>query len=172
MPKWDSNPRSQRWSRRRQFLPSTARPLLSALPFLSPCYFMAPFLMRERICNLLLLLCLTRAVPLGSESRGTQDHILLSHFLRLLNLEGQIPIFISPSDGGVHLYSRALGSLSVASYDSQGYGGDILTRLHTGLLLLSKSKPDRQTVSQPASQPASQPVCQDFEPTLELVNRY
>jgi hypothetical protein len=31
------------------------------------------------------------------------------------------------------LYPRVLGSLSVASYDSQGYGGGILTRLHTGV---------------------------------------
>jgi hypothetical protein len=30
----------------------------------------------------------------------------------------------------VQLYPRALGSIFVASYDSQGYGGDILTRLH------------------------------------------
>jgi hypothetical protein len=30
------------------------------------------------------------------------------------------------------LYPRALGSLFIASYDSQGYGGGILTRLHTG----------------------------------------
>jgi hypothetical protein len=30
------------------------------------------------------------------------------------------------------LYPQALGSLYVASYDSQGYGGVILTRLHTG----------------------------------------
>jgi restriction endonuclease Mrr len=30
------------------------------------------------------------------------------------------------------LYPQALGSLFVASYDSQGYGGGILTRLHTG----------------------------------------
>jgi hypothetical protein len=30
------------------------------------------------------------------------------------------------------LYSRALRSLSIASYDSQSYSGDILTRLHTG----------------------------------------
>jgi hypothetical protein len=29
------------------------------------------------------------------------------------------------------LYFRALGSLSVASYDSQGYGGGILSRIHT-----------------------------------------
>jgi hypothetical protein len=33
------------------------------------------------------------------------------------------------------LYPRALGSLSVASYDSQGYGGGIVTRLHTGLIV-------------------------------------
>jgi hypothetical protein len=30
-------------------------------------------------------------------------------------------------------YPQALGSLFVASYDSQGYGGGIRTRLHTGL---------------------------------------
>jgi hypothetical protein len=42
-----------------------------------------------------------------SESRRTHNHILLSHL--------------------------RLGSLLVASYDSQGYGGGILTRLHTGL---------------------------------------
>jgi hypothetical protein len=30
------------------------------------------------------------------------------------------------------LYPRALGSLFVTSYDSQGYGGGILTRHHMG----------------------------------------
>jgi hypothetical protein len=30
------------------------------------------------------------------------------------------------------LYPRALGSLSVASYDSQGYGGGIVTHLYKG----------------------------------------
>jgi hypothetical protein len=30
------------------------------------------------------------------------------------------------------IYPRALGSLSVACYDSQGYGGGILSHLHTG----------------------------------------
>jgi hypothetical protein len=30
------------------------------------------------------------------------------------------------------LYPQALGSLFVASYDSQGYGGGIRSRLHTG----------------------------------------
>jgi hypothetical protein len=47
------------------------------------CYFVEPSWTRGRVCNLLLLLILARAVPLGSKSRGTQDHILLSQFLRL-----------------------------------------------------------------------------------------
>jgi hypothetical protein len=34
------------------------------------------------------------------------------------------------------LYPQALGSLFIASYDSQGYGGGILTRPHAGKLLL------------------------------------
>jgi hypothetical protein len=33
------------------------------------------------------------------------------------NLEGQVPIFISPRDRVVQLYPQALGSLSVASYE-------------------------------------------------------
>jgi hypothetical protein len=49
---------------------------------------------------------------------------------RLPKLEGQIPIFISPRNRVAHLYPRALGSLFIASYDSQGYGGGIRTRLH------------------------------------------
>jgi hypothetical protein len=34
------------------------------------------------------------------------------------------------------LYRGALDSLFVASYDSQGYGGGILSRFHTGILQL------------------------------------
>jgi hypothetical protein len=48
------------------------------------------------------------------------------------NLEGQVPIFISPRNRVVQLYPRALGFLFVASYALQGYGGGILTRLLTG----------------------------------------
>jgi hypothetical protein len=48
------------------------------------------------------------------------------------NLEGQVPVFISPRNRVAKLYPRALGSLFLASYDSQGSGGVILTRLHTG----------------------------------------
>jgi hypothetical protein len=99
---------------------------------LQGCYFVAPSLTRGRVCNLFLLLVLASAVPLWSESHGTQDHILLSQFLRLPNLEGQAPVFISPRNKVAQLYPRALDSLSVASYDSQGCGGGILTRIHTG----------------------------------------
>jgi hypothetical protein len=54
------------------------------------------------------------------------------------NLEGQVPIFI-PRNRIAQLYPQALGSLFVASYDSQGYGGGIGPRLHTGCIAL-KSK--------------------------------
>jgi hypothetical protein len=37
-------------------------------------------------------------------------------------------------------YSQALGSLFIASYDSQGYGGGIRTRIHTGSGSSSRSK--------------------------------
>jgi hypothetical protein len=47
------------------------------------------------------------------------------------DLEGQAPVFISPTDRLAQLYLQALGNLFVASYDSQGYGGGIRTRLHT-----------------------------------------
>jgi hypothetical protein len=45
------------------------------------CYFVAPSLTRGRVCNLLVqfLLGLVRAVTLGSKSRRTHGHILLSH---------------------------------------------------------------------------------------------
>jgi hypothetical protein len=54
---------------------------------------------RGRVCNLLvqMILGLTSAVTLVSKSRRSCDHILLSHL--------------------------RLGSLSVASSDSQGHGG-------------------------------------------------
>jgi hypothetical protein len=63
-------------------------------------YFVAPSLMRGRVCNLLLLLVLASAVLLGSDTRGTQDHILLSQFLRLPQPGGPGPrIYIPPETG-------------------------------------------------------------------------
>jgi hypothetical protein len=51
-------------------------------------------------CRLQLLLVLVSAVILRSESRGTHDHILLSQIWDSPNLEGQVPVFISPQDQG------------------------------------------------------------------------
>jgi hypothetical protein len=48
------------------------------------------------------------------------------------NLEGQVSVFVSPRNRVARLYPQALGSLFVAFYDSQGYGGGIRPRLHTG----------------------------------------
>jgi hypothetical protein len=78
---------------------------------LRACYFVEPSLTRGRVCNLLLLLVLASAVPLGSESRGTQDHILLSQFLKIPHLGGPGPVFISPRNRVAQIYPRALGSL-------------------------------------------------------------
>jgi hypothetical protein len=66
------------------------------------CYFVAPSLTRGRACNLLvqLLLGLTRAVTLGSKSRRTHGHILLSH-LRLPQPGGPgFRIYIPQEQGG------------------------------------------------------------------------
>jgi hypothetical protein len=88
---------------------------------------------RGRYCRLQMLLALASAVILGSECRGTHDNILRSQIRDLPNLEGQVPVFTSPRKRVTQLYPPALGSLFVASYDSQGYGGGIRTHLHTGL---------------------------------------
>jgi hypothetical protein len=68
----------------------------------------APSPTRGRVCRLQLQLVLASTVIFGSESVRTRDHILLS----------QIRDF-----------------LFVASYDSQGHGGGIRPRLHTGVSL-------------------------------------
>jgi hypothetical protein len=64
----------------------------------------APSLTTVPVCNvsLQLLLALASAVTLGSKYHRTRHHILLCHL--------------------------KLGSLSVASYGSQGYGGGVITR--------------------------------------------
>jgi hypothetical protein len=50
-------------------------------------------------------------------------HILLSQMRESPNLEGQVPVIISSRNRVAHFYPQSLGFLSVASYDSQGYGG-------------------------------------------------
>jgi hypothetical protein len=86
-------------------------------------------LTRRRIWHIQLLLVLASAVILISESRGTHNHILLFQIRDSPNLEGQVPVFISPQEQGDPIIPPG----TVASYDSQGYGGGIRTRLHTGL---------------------------------------
>jgi hypothetical protein len=90
----------------------------------------APPLTRGWVCNLLvqLLLGIARAVTHRSKSRRTHDHILLSH-MRLPQPGRAGPCIDITQEQGVPVYPRALGSLFVASYDSQGYCGGILTLL-------------------------------------------
>jgi hypothetical protein len=108
-------------------------------------------LTRGLVCRSQLLLVLASAVILRFESRGTHSLILLSQIRDFPNLEGQVPVFISPRNRVTQLYSQALGSLFVAFYDSQGYGGGIRTRLHTSLLGLQVKVKDmlRPTISRP-----------------------
>jgi hypothetical protein len=88
--------------------------------------------MRGRVCRLQLVVALASAVILGSESRGTSDHILLCQIRDSSNLEGQVPVFISPRNRVAQLYPEALAALFIATYDSHGYGGGIRPRLHAG----------------------------------------
>jgi hypothetical protein len=67
------------------------------------------------------LLVLASAVILRSDSRRTRNHILLSQIRDSPNLEGQVPLFISPRNRVAQLYPQSLGSLFDGSYDSQGY---------------------------------------------------
>jgi hypothetical protein len=62
---------------------------------------------------------------------GNHDHILLSQIRDSPNLVGQVPIFLSHRNTMARLYPQTMGSLFVASYDSQGYGGVCRTPLYT-----------------------------------------
>jgi hypothetical protein len=67
------------------------------------------------------------------------------------NLEGQVPVFIYPRNRVAQLYPWELSSLFVASYDSRGYGGDVLIHLQSGTTwteLKLKLIYDRQSVGQ------------------------
>jgi hypothetical protein len=69
-------------------------------------------LTRGRVYRLLLLLALASAVILGSESRGTRDHISLSHirdfpFHRLLRLPGLRLRYSTPPPHGTCLISQS-----------------------------------------------------------------
>jgi hypothetical protein len=112
--------------------PSGTNQIFITVRELRVCWCGALSLTRGQVWRLQLLLVLASAVFLGSEFRGTRDHILLSQIWDSSNLEGQVPVFISFRNSEVQLYPQALGSLFVASYHSQGYGGGVRSRLHTG----------------------------------------
>jgi hypothetical protein len=116
-------------------------------------------LTRERVYRLQFPLDLARVVFLESESHETDDHILLSQTRVSPNLEGQVPVFISPRNRVVQLYSQALGSLFVASYESQGYGGGIRTRLHAESLWLVVKVKVKVKVKAMLRPTVSRPVC-------------
>jgi hypothetical protein len=75
--------------------PSPLRPTSSIYFFqLNTCSY-SPYVtssLMRLVCHLQLMLALASAVILGSKSRGTCDHILLSRIRDSPNLEGQVPI--------------------------------------------------------------------------------
>jgi hypothetical protein len=58
-------------------------------------------------------MALTSLVILGCDSHGTHDYILLSQIRDFPNLEGQVAVFISPSNSVAQLYPQALGYVEV-----------------------------------------------------------
>jgi hypothetical protein len=95
------------------------------------CLRETPSLTSGLVFRLQLLLALVSVVILGSTPLRTHDHILLPQIGDSPNLDGQVPVFISPRKRVTQLCLQALGSRFVTSYDSQGYGGVIRTRLHS-----------------------------------------
>jgi hypothetical protein len=89
--------------------PSSLRPTTNIFIFqVNTCGYCpyVTFLTRRWVCRLQLLLGLASAVILGSDSRGTHDHILLSQIRHSPNPEGQVPVFISPMNSVAQIYPR------------------------------------------------------------------
>jgi hypothetical protein len=80
-----------------------------------------PLWREDEVCRLQLLVVLTSAVILGSESHGTDGHILLSQVRDSAHLVGPGARIHISKEQVAQLYSQALCSLFIASYDSQGY---------------------------------------------------
>jgi hypothetical protein len=76
------------------------------------CWYGTLSLTRGRVCRLQLLLGLASAVILGSESRETRDHILLSQIRDYPKLEGQVLVLISPRNRATQLHPQPLGPFS------------------------------------------------------------
>jgi hypothetical protein len=106
--------------------------------FLDSCgvvIFLAPSLTRRRVCNLLYnsFWALPEQSLLGRSPQNSRPYFTVSSETPS-TWRARSPYLYPPGTGWPR-YPRALGSHFVASYDSQGSGGGILTRLHTGLIL-------------------------------------
>jgi hypothetical protein len=91
---------------------------------LRSCFRGAPSLTRGRVCLLYVPLILASAVSLGSESRWTRDHILLSqiwdfNFCRLLRLAGSRWRYSTPSSDGYQLKVKVKVTLRLTSRQGQ-----------------------------------------------------
>jgi hypothetical protein len=85
---------------------SLLRLMTSNIFQLNTCFhspYITASLVRGWVCSLQLLV-LASAVILRSDSRGTRDHILLSQIRDFPNLEGLVPVFISPRNRAAQLY--------------------------------------------------------------------
>jgi hypothetical protein len=91
-----------------------------AVRWLRVCWCGVPSLTREQVCRLQLLLVLAGADILGAKTCRTRDHISLSQIRDSPNLEGQVPVFISPRNRVSELYPHALGYNFLQS-QSQSY---------------------------------------------------
>jgi hypothetical protein len=99
---------------------------------LDSCRFVAPSLTRGLVCKLLYN-CFWALPELSLLGRSPTE---LTEILRLPQPGGPgLRIYIPQEQGGPGI-PPGTGFPFVPSYDSQGYGGGILTRLHTGLLQL------------------------------------
>jgi hypothetical protein len=110
----------------------------------------APFVTRERVCRLQLLLVLASAVILGCESFGTHAQILISQTRDSPNLEDHVSVFISPRNTVAQSYSQLLGSIFFALYDSQVYGLGIRSRFQSVLsinIILFQTAPHRKHIT-------------------------
>jgi hypothetical protein len=91
------------------------------------CLTVVGFLMLGTLSDERLGLQFTRTIASGP-CQSSHCRVPVLQNSRPYFTENQVPVFISPRNRVAEIYPRALGSLFVALYDSQGCGAGILTR--------------------------------------------